>query len=122
MHYRRHPLKVMRRSYSSYSIKEPRSTRKVDISVMRCRRHPAEVTRKSCSFYSIKGAEVNAQGGEYSNALQAASEGGHEGVVKLLLATDQVDPDSKDKDGWAPLLWAAANGHEARGALRKFLR
>ncbi|KAI1672149.1 hypothetical protein L13192_03008 [Pyrenophora tritici-repentis] len=31
------------------------------------------------------GANVNAQGGEYGNALQAASEGGHEQVVKMLL-------------------------------------
>jgi ankyrin repeat protein len=32
-----------------------------------------------------KGAEVSAQGGHYGNALQAASDGGHEAVVKLLL-------------------------------------
>ncbi|PWO15022.1 hypothetical protein PtrARCrB10_12117, partial [Pyrenophora tritici-repentis] len=32
-----------------------------------------------------KGADVNAQGGEYGNALQAASAGGHEAIVKLLL-------------------------------------
>ncbi|KAI4943376.1 hypothetical protein J4E91_009285 [Alternaria rosae] len=32
-----------------------------------------------------KGAEINAQGGHYGNALQAASAGGHEQVVKTLL-------------------------------------
>jgi len=32
-----------------------------------------------------KGAEVNAQGGRYGNALQAASEGGHEKVIQMLL-------------------------------------
>ena len=32
-----------------------------------------------------KGADINAQGGEYGNALQAASHRGHERVVKLLL-------------------------------------
>ncbi|KAF2729268.1 HET-domain-containing protein, partial [Polyplosphaeria fusca] len=32
-----------------------------------------------------KGADVNAQGGRYGNALQAASSGGHEAVVKVLL-------------------------------------
>lgn len=32
-----------------------------------------------------KGASVNAQGGEYSNALQAASEEGHTQIIKLLL-------------------------------------
>jgi ankyrin repeat protein len=32
-----------------------------------------------------KGAEVNAQGGFYGNALYAALAGGHEQVVKMLL-------------------------------------
>ncbi|EAQ86879.1 hypothetical protein CHGG_08132 [Chaetomium globosum CBS 148.51] len=32
-----------------------------------------------------KGADVNAQGGEYGNALQAASSEGHQKIVKLLL-------------------------------------
>jgi ankyrin repeat protein len=32
-----------------------------------------------------KGADVNAQGGEYGNALQAASWGGHQEAVRLLL-------------------------------------
>lgn len=32
-----------------------------------------------------KGADVNTQGGYYSNALQAASYGGHQEIVKLLL-------------------------------------
>jgi ankyrin repeat protein len=33
-----------------------------------------------------KGAKVNAQGGYYGNALQAASDRGHEEVVKMLVA------------------------------------
>jgi ankyrin repeat protein len=32
-----------------------------------------------------KGTDVNAQGGNYDNALSVASEGGQEAVVKLLL-------------------------------------
>ena len=32
-----------------------------------------------------KGADVNAQGGRYSNALQAASDGGHKPVMQMLL-------------------------------------
>ncbi|KAL8664146.1 MAG: hypothetical protein Q9168_007966 [Polycauliona sp. 1 TL-2023] len=32
-----------------------------------------------------KGADINAQGGSYGNALQAASRGGHEPIVQLLL-------------------------------------
>ncbi|KAF1935173.1 hypothetical protein EJ02DRAFT_486541, partial [Clathrospora elynae] len=35
-----------------------------------------------------KNADINAQGGYYCNALQAASEGGHEHVVKLLKGAD----------------------------------
>ena len=32
-----------------------------------------------------KGADVNAQGGLYGNALQAASEGGHDLMVQMLI-------------------------------------
>ncbi|KIJ95349.1 hypothetical protein K443DRAFT_77118, partial [Laccaria amethystina LaAM-08-1] len=32
-----------------------------------------------------KGADVNAQGGHYGNALYAASNGGHEASAKLLI-------------------------------------
>jgi ankyrin repeat protein len=32
-----------------------------------------------------KGADVNTQGGDYGNALYAASQGGHEAVIKMLL-------------------------------------
>lgn len=32
-----------------------------------------------------EGADVNAQGGEFGNALQAASSGGHDQVVQMLL-------------------------------------
>jgi hypothetical protein len=35
-------------------------------------------------------ADVNAQGGFYGNALQAASHGGHEKVVELLLGKGAV--------------------------------
>jgi ankyrin repeat protein len=34
-------------------------------------------------------------------------------VVKLLLAKDDVDPDSKDDDGLTPLSWAASSGYKA---------
>jgi hypothetical protein len=33
---------------------------------------------------SMSAADINAQGGEYGNALQAASESGHEKVAQLL--------------------------------------
>jgi hypothetical protein len=38
-----------------------------------------------------KGADVNAQGGKYGNALQAASVGGHTGVMQLLQAAGARD-------------------------------
>ena len=51
----------------------PTSTRKVETTATRCRRHQSEATRRWSSCCSSKGADVNAQGGEYGNALQAAS-------------------------------------------------
>jgi ankyrin repeat protein len=35
-----------------------------------------------------------------------------EAVVKLLLATNGVELDSKDNTGRTPLAWASDNGHE----------
>ena len=44
--------------------------------------------------------------------LSLAAWNGHEAVVKLLLATDKVDVDSKDCKSQTPLLSAAQKGHE----------
>jgi len=44
--------------------------------------------------------------------LSWAAENGHETVVKLLVGTGTVDPDSKSSSGRTPLSWAAENGHE----------
>jgi ankyrin repeat protein/nucleoside phosphorylase len=47
--------------------------------------------------------------------LSWAAENGNEAIVQLLLATGQVDPDSKDYNyhGRTPLSWAAGKGNEA---------
>ncbi|KAI9760034.1 MAG: hypothetical protein M1840_002750, partial [Geoglossum simile] len=46
--------------------------------------------------------------------LSWAARNGHEAVVKLLLAIEKVDLNSKDSSyGRTPLSWAAGNGHEA---------
>ena len=45
-------------------------------------------------------------------ALLLAARNGHEGVVKLLLARRELNPNSSDEDGIALLLGAAQNGHE----------
>ena len=46
-------------------------------------------------------------------ALMLAVESGHEAVVKLLVERDDVEADSKDKNGRTPLSHAAERGHEA---------
>ena len=45
-----------------------------------------------------KGAEVNAQGGHYDNALQAASAGGHHTVVQMLLDQGVLNTFLRDAD------------------------
>ena len=58
-----------------------------------------------------KGADVNAQGGRYGNALYVASERGHEQVVKLLLDKGaDVSAEGRRYDN--ALQAASAKGHE----------
>ncbi|XP_014555772.1 hypothetical protein COCVIDRAFT_64178, partial [Bipolaris victoriae FI3] len=46
--------------------------------------------------------------------LSWAAKNGHDAVVRLLLAKDDVDPDMKDsQSNRTPLSWAAEKGHEA---------
>ncbi|KAI1580556.1 Ank-2 multi-domain protein [Pyrenophora tritici-repentis] len=58
-----------------------------------------------------KGAEVNAQGGGYGNALQAASAGGYEQVVKTLLNAGAEVNAQGGRHGNA-LQAASARGHK----------
>ncbi|KAK4244156.1 hypothetical protein C7999DRAFT_44141 [Corynascus novoguineensis] len=44
--------------------------------------------------------------------LMYAVRNGHEAVVRLLLNTGKVDPDSKDHHSQTPLIYADSNGHE----------
>ncbi|KAM0310603.1 hypothetical protein ACHAO8_007969 [Botrytis cinerea] len=56
----------------------------------------------------------DAKDGKYNQTpLPLAARNGHEAVVKLLLATSQVEVDWKDRYNRTPLLLAAKNGHEA---------
>ena len=58
-----------------------------------------------------KGPDVNAKGGNYGNALQAASQGGHEMVVRLLLDKG-VDVNAQGGYYGNALQAASAGGHE----------
>ena len=57
-----------------------------------------------------KGADVNAQGGFYGNALQAASYEGQEKVVRLLLSHNTA-VNQQDAQGRTPFHMACAGGH-----------
>jgi ankyrin repeat protein len=48
-----------------------------------------------------------------NDVLLEAAKRGMDKLVKQLLTTDSVDPDSKNRYGRTPLSWAAENGHEA---------
>jgi hypothetical protein len=63
-----------------------------------------------------RGADVNAQGGAYDNALQAASAGGHEAVVALLLEKG-ADVNAQGGAYGNALQAASAGGHKAIVAL-----
>jgi len=62
---------------------------------------------------------TNALGGEINlgdcagyTPLLWAAKNGHDGVAKLLLEHEDIDPNKPNNCGSAPLLWAANNGHE----------
>ncbi|KAK1993616.1 purine and uridine phosphorylase [Colletotrichum falcatum] len=57
-----------------------------------------------------KGADVNAQGGYYGNALQAASYGGHKNIVQMLLDRG-ANVLFTSNDGRTPLHAVSSNGH-----------
>ena len=45
--------------------------------------------------------------------MSYAVENGHEAVVKILVARDDVEVNTTDSEGRSPLLQAAEEGHEA---------
>ncbi|KAJ5513368.1 NACHT nucleoside triphosphatase [Penicillium fimorum] len=58
-----------------------------------------------------KGADINAQGGRYGNALQAASAKGDQEIVKLLL-DNGADTNAQGGEYGNALQVASANGHQ----------
>jgi ankyrin repeat protein len=59
-----------------------------------------------------KGADANAQGGKYGNALQAAASSGHEAIVRLLVEKG-ADVNARGGRYGNALQAAAEDGHEA---------
>ena len=55
---------------------------------------------------------VNSSTPGIAEPLLRAGQHGHEGVVKILLEQDDVDPDRPSQYGQTPLLCAGRNGHE----------
>ena len=60
---------------------------------------------------SDRGADVNAQGGTYGNALHAASSGGHEQIVRLLVEKG-ADVNAQGGEDGNALQAASSEGHE----------
>ena len=58
-----------------------------------------------------KGADVNGQGGQYGNALQAASQGGYDQVVQMLLAKG-ADVNAQGGEYSNALQAASQGGHD----------
>ena len=60
----------------------------------------------------VEGCDINQTDCTGSTPLVWAALKGHEGVVKILLGRDDVNPDKPDNGNRTPLWWAAANGYE----------
>jgi len=60
----------------------------------------------------VEGCDVNKRDCLGNTSLTWAARGGHEGVVKILLGGDDINPDKPNNEGETPLLWAALYGHE----------
>jgi len=65
------------------------------------------------AILEMKGSSINAPDFLGDTALILAAERGHEGVVKMLLEREDVNPDQADSEhSQTPLVWAAQNGHD----------
>jgi len=70
------------------------------------------VIKITVSLVEIEGCDINQTDSIGSTPLNWAAHNGHEGVVKILLGRDDVNPGKPDIYGETPLWRAAHNGHE----------
>ena len=64
------------------------------------------------ALLEMKGSGINASDFLGDTGLILAAQRGHEGVVKMLLEREDVNPDQADTEyGRTPLSWAAWNGY-----------
>jgi len=78
------------------------------------------IAKIGAAILEMKEWDVNAADCMGSTALTWAAGRGQEGVVKMLLEREDVNPDPADtQDGRTPLSWAAERGHE--GVVRMLL-
>ena len=89
-----------------------RQRARADTTATRCRRLQYGGHEAVVELLLEKGADVDAQGGYYGNALQAAADGGHEAVVKLLLEKG-ADVDAQGGYYGNALSGGCRRGHEA---------
>jgi ankyrin repeat protein len=85
--------------YGLYSV--------LDVLVARCKSRKVKKLRQTLNLLSRREDDIDAKDGDDLTPLSWAAEGGHEGIVKMLLATGKVDADSKDDYGQTPLSRAA---------------
>jgi len=60
----------------------------------------------------VEGCDVNKKDRRGNTSLAWAARRGHEGVLKILLGRDDINPDKPNDFGRTPLCWAAICGHE----------
>src|SRR5437588_407377 len=60
----------------------------------------------------VEGCDINQKDSIGNTRLVWAALNGHEGVVKILLGRNDINPNKPDNHGKTPLSWAAWNGHE----------
>lgn len=75
--------------------------------------HAEEMLPKDENRVAQARGPLNSEDSYRQTLLPLESECSYEDVVKILLATDRVDPDCKDKYGTTLLSWAVENGYES---------